>query len=433
MAMRNLILGGVLLLSTLAGQAQVSDTAVTTGQGDTLVVSALPDSAFAQARELAFAEEYQKAEKILQVNLIRFPENNDYRLFLARVMSWQKKYDTARTLLQEVLERDSASVPAFDLLATVERYAGNYERAISLSDSGLKDRPKSEPLLTNKAQSQVGLLDYPEALTTVDSALQIHPDNKELQQLQLFLLNQLIAEGLAAGVGLDYFTRVNSPWLNGLLQYGKFTDVGMMIGRVNYARRFGDQGLQFEIDAYPQLGKGRYLYLNVGYSPSALFPTWRFGGEYFSMLGDTRLEGSLGFRHLIFSDTNQVTMYTGSLGYYFGDNFIQFRPFLIDQPQGWGSSYNFLYRHFMSGMGDYLQATAGFGFVPDERILNIGGVIGPDLYTLRSQYLGFAYQKLLNEQAYVRADLTLTNQEQFNNPGNFYQIISLFFTIGYRL
>lgn len=431
--MRNLLWGAFFLLFAGAVQAQVSDTTIATSVGDTLVVSGLPDSAFAQARQLAFDEEYAKAEKILQVNLIRFPENNDYRLFLARVMTWQKKYDTASSLLQEVLRRDSASVPAFDLLATVERYAGNYQKAITLSDSGLKERPQSEALLINKAQSQVGLLAYPEALNTVDTALQMHPNNTELQQLQLFLLNQLIAEGIAAGIGIDYFTRVNDPWLTGLLQYGKFTDLGMLIGRVKYARRFEDQGLQFEIDAYPQLGKGRYLYLNVGYSPSVLFPTWRFGGEFFSMLGDTRLEGSLGLRHLIFSDTNQVTMYTGSLGYYFGNNFIQFRPFVIDQPRGWGSSYNFLYRHFMSGMGDYWQARAGFGYVPDQRIINVGGVVGPDLYTLRSQYLGFTYQKLLNEKAYARADLTFTNQEQFNNPGNFYQIISLFFTLGYRL
>lgn len=421
-------------ISNLRGQAQ--DTALQVGEEDSLIVSSIPDSAFAQARELAYNEEYGKAEKILQLNILRFPENLDYPLFLARVKTWQEEYDTARSLLKDIYQRDTGKTgqTAFDLLAKVERYDGQFEKAITLSDSGLKERPKSEILLVNKAQSQVQLLQYPEALNTVDTALQYHPKNKELQQLQLFLLNQLIAEGIAVGAGVDYFTRGTSPWLNALAQYGSFTDLGMVIGRVNYASRFQDQGLQFEIDAYPQIGNGRYFYLNAGYSGSELFPTWRFGGEFFSIIDGTPLEASLGFRHLRFSDSNKVTMYTGTLGWYFGNNFLQFRPFFIDQPNaGWGSSYNFLYRKFITGMGDYFQISAGFGFVPQQRLIDVGGVIGPNLFTLENQYLGFAYQKLLNESLYVRLDLTLTNQEEFTNPGSNLQIMSLFFTLGLRL
>lgn len=406
------------------------------GQNDSISVLALenaPDSAFAQARELAFAKEYDAAEKMLRFLHQQYPKNPDYPLFLARVESWQKNYAESRSLLKPLLTTDSAGLEAARLLTLVERYDQRYDTALALSDSGLVIAPGDRFFLTNKAHSQIGLLRYPRALETVDTALTLYPRNKELQALKQFLLNQLIAEGLAVGAGVDYFTSTFDPWINGLVQYGHFTGIGAILARLNYANRFDENGYQFEMDAYPQLGKGRYLYLNAGYSPSEIFPRWRLGGEFFSILPGTSFELSLGYRYLLFGQDNTVGMWTGSLGWYFGNHYLQLRPFFINQEVEIGSSYNLIYRKFFTGMGDFVQVSAGFGFIPDQRIIQLGGVVGEELYVLDNRYLGFAYQKLLSDAFYARADLTFTNQEQFGVPGDFYSIVSLFVTLGYRL
>ncbi len=56
--------------------------------GDIITISAIPDSAFLQAREFAFEGDYDVAEKILNLNIERYPESIDYRLFYARMKSW---------------------------------------------------------------------------------------------------------------------------------------------------------------------------------------------------------------------------------------------------------------------------------------------------------------------------------------------------------
>ena len=125
-------------------------------------------------------------------------------------------------------------------------------------------------------------------------------------------------------------------------------------------------------------------------------------------------------------------MYTGSLGYYWKNEYISFRPFFINDMNGWGSTYNLLYRKFYSGMGDYFQITLGGGAVPDERIFAITNAIN-DNYLLDNQYIGFAYQKLVSPKFYTRIDLVLTRQENFSQQNDYLNIITLGLTLGYRL
>jgi YaiO family outer membrane protein len=59
------------------------------------------------------------------------------------------------------------------------------------------------------------------------------------------------------------------------------SQVGSFIGRVTHAKRFGDDGIQFEVDGYPRISKTFYTYVNFGYSPSLpVFPTFRNGFHY---------------------------------------------------------------------------------------------------------------------------------------------------------
>lgn len=424
----------VLFLSVaLYGQEDTTDRPV-----EVLEISADPDSAFAQARELAYTKEFDASRKILDLLIYQSPTNYyQYKLFKARTLVWDGKHEAARNIIDELIQEDTTVVDIYQIRLANERYDKDYDLAIRYANDGIKRFPKNNEVFhVGKVQSLVAENEYHDALDAANFALDSFPDNNELKQLKTFLLNQLIVDGLAVGVSIDYFSKIYKPWLFGFAQYGRQTKVGAFIARVNVADRqqdnFASMGIQGEIDIFPRISKNSYMYLNVGYSPSAIFPSFRFGAEYYSMIGKTELEGSLGIRYLDFL-TNIVTMYTGSLGYYWDSEYFNFRPFFINDANGWGSTYNFLYRKFYSGKGDFIQVSFGGGVVPDERVLLLSNGPVENNFRLDNQYVGIGYQKLVNQRFYSRLDLTITRQENFSQQNDYLYITSLGMILGYRL
>lgn len=176
--------------------------------------------------------------------------------------------------------------------------------------------------------------------------------------------------GSAASVAVDYsyvyFDGDTEPWQLTSLSLGRRTRQGSVIGRVNYANRFGTSGIQLEADAYPKLTDRVYAYLNTGYAPSGVFPTWRFGGEvYANLMGGW--EASAGMRELRF-DSAQVTLYTGSLGKYAGNYWISLRPFVHPKDDGVSTSANLIARRYFADANHYVGGRLGYGNTPTDRL-----------------------------------------------------------------
>lgn len=157
-----------------------------------------------------------------------------------------------------------------------------------------------------------------------------------------------------------------SPWRLASVSLGASKRSGSIIGRLNYANRFDQTGIQVEVDAYPQLGVGKYAYLNAGYSAASIFPELRFGGELFTNL-PSAWEASGGFRHLRFSSSN-VTLYTGSLGKYSGDYWISARPYVRFKDNGTSASIGVTGRRYFADAEHHVGARIGFGSSPSDDI-----------------------------------------------------------------
>lgn len=147
---------------------------------------------------------------------------------------------------------------------------------------------------------------------------------------------------------------------------GKFS-FGSLLGRVNQARRFGRNGTQLEVDSYPRFTERMYGYFNVGYSGDRLFPEWRFGAEPYWNL-PRGFEASVGARHLDFR-TSDVTIYTGSVGYYTGNWWFSLRPYFSDKPEGTSNSGEVIIRRYLETAEDYISLRLGAGESPDEDVL----------------------------------------------------------------
>ena len=172
-----------------------------------------------------------------------------------------------------------------------------------------------------------------------------------------------------AYVGADYnyvyFHGDLDPWQLMALSLGNRGQRGTYIGRVNYARRFAEDGAQVELDAYPRLGEKVYAFLNVGYSGADVFPEWRSGAELFAALPKA-WEVSAGYRQLRFDGVAPVTLITGAVGKYFGNSWISARPYVRIGDSGTGTTVIVTGRRYFADADNYIGARVGAGSSPSE-------------------------------------------------------------------
>lgn len=186
------------------------------------------------------------------------------------------------------------------------------------------------------------------------------------------LRSQEIASGdepTAVSVTYEYeeFNRELEPWHLVETQLRQRFGFGSVIGRVNFAERFGQRATQFEVDAYPRFRKGTYAYLNVGKATDSFFPEWRFGAEIFQNLPRS-YEISAGARRLQFENTD-VNIFTGSLGKYYRNEWFSLRPYVSDGDDGTSASVSLQWRHYFATRDDYFSIVATGGRSPEENVV----------------------------------------------------------------
>jgi len=153
-------------------------------------------------------------------------------------------------------------------------------------------------------------------------------------------------------------------------------------------------GIQPEVDLCPRISNGVYGYFDYGYSESSLFPVHRAGGEIYKKL-PKGLEASAGLRYLNFSATSTVFIYTGSIGWYYKDYWISFRPFVT---QGTPLSYTLSLRRYFKDADNYPGVTGGVGFSPDDhRMQSSNGLSTNNIYILQTQKFGVIWKKNLKK------------------------------------
>lgn len=320
------------------------------------------DSLIVIAKKYAASNDYAKAEKIC-TDILAQGDNGDVRFYLGLLYSWDGKYDDARRELKKVQETRPTSQEVIVALANNELWSDNPQAALDILNKALKDDPKNEEYLYLKARALNNLKRYDEAIAVLNQLLSINPNNDKAKSLLTSVKVASMKNALLIDVARDYIKN-DKPWNLAYLQYSRKTKIGTVIGRLNYANRFKTDDFQFEADAYPSTGKHSYLYLNAGFSGVKLFPKYRFGAEYYQGL-PLSFEASLGFRHLIFSSSD-VTIYTGSVGKYWGNFWFSFREYIT--PSSGSTSFTEILqaRRYFGDPENYIGLQYSHGSSPDD-------------------------------------------------------------------
>lgn len=378
------------------------------------------DDLFKEARTLAFQENRKEAREICKKILEEEPGYHDVRVFLGRLYAWDKEYDSARKELQKVLEDTPNYSDALIVLIDIEYWNNNLNLALIYCNQGLRTYPNHEEFLLRTAKILVSMEDLKAASKNIKQLLETNPSHKEA--LQLLDNIKFSSQPYAASVRyiFDRFERSEGgfgPWHFISLELSRKFGLGSIIGRVNYANRnFGSgstSGTQFEVDAYPEIKKGMYAYLNAGYSPSSFFPKYRFGSELYSALAGS-FEMSFGIRYLDFSSV-KVLIYTGNLGKYYKNYWFSFRPFVTTKSSDIFFSGILLVKRYFADEDNYLTLLFGFGSTPTEIFFL------EDIERLNSYKVGLEVQRKISRSLSVRCHIRFEREEfQIDEFGNRY-------------
>ena len=381
-----------------------------------------PDASFENARNLAFNQQRKQAQDTLLFILTKYPDYHDIRSFLATTYSWDGEYKKARKEFAYILDKDSKRKETWIAAIKNELWGDMPFIALEMTTEALKIFPTDTEILYLKASAQENTNNPLDALSTIQLVLNQNPEDQKAKEYKASLNNKLSLNTIGINASVDFYSETFDPMQYYTLKYGRQTKYGSIIAKVNFNRRFNENGAQYEVDLYPKISKGFYAYLNLGLSNSFLFPDIRYGAELYKSLPKS-FEVSLGFRSLKYATT--TTIYTGSVGWYNGNSYWSFRPYITPGDTGTSKSGTLTYRKYRSDAENYLGFTFGMGFSPENNQNNVSGNVAT-FVDLKSQKLNVLYYfSSSNKQNNWGTQFGVTHQEKSFDQGTFFWIYSL--------
>lgn len=379
-----------------------------------------------QARAYAFNKERDKAKILMKEILKAKPGTNYVRVFLARVMAWDDEYDSARKQLKYILRRNPFHKEALQVLFDIEWWDDRPHKALGIAEGYLLMNPEDEDFRYRRARILNSMDCEQEAVWVLEDLLADSPEHEEAVKLYNRLTDKEEKEEtkprgrlditrepdkVSVSYKRDSFSETFADWET--LAYSYSQKVGpahkpwTMILRLTTATRFGKDGEQYEIDMYPKIRDGTYAYLSFGMSSDSIFSRQRYGLEFYQSLPHS-FECSLGLRHLIFS-ASTVTIYTGTLGHYFGSYWVSLRTYHTPKDVSSSNSWTLTLRQYLWGGESYLEFSGGFGSSPDDNTHS-------DLITeLKSEKWGIGLNRRLRRDRYFSLGYSQNREEVREN------------------
>lgn len=381
------------------------------------------DELFSKARTVAFEEkDYSTAIALAKEALEKSPDYTDISIFLGRLYTWNDDVNSARALFEDLEKKLIQDEDFFIAYGSLEFWNNNEEKGLNIVEKGLVHHPKSEDLWLLKAKiySTNNPAESEEALLYV---LQLNPKNTEARAMYNRIRELNSKNALSVLYNLTHFDKqFDEDWHIVGLSYKRVTKFGSVILRGNYANKFGTDGKQVELEAYPRISKTFYLYVGAGYSEDVgIFPKYRTGVSLFANLPKS-FEGELGYRQLYFSDN--IWMYTASVGKYYKNYWFNVRTYLTPDHKNISHSYTGTVRYYTKGSNDYFGIQIGSGISPEESTNNL---LANENFKLKTFKAGCEYTFSVQKFNIVTLSFLYSNQEyRLNQKGNQFD-----FSVGY--
>lgn len=363
------------------------------------------DSLYQEARLHAFNNRYEEANHDLDTILSQYPEHYDALFLQTMIMAWSGEYYPALRQLNFIINKFSPTEEAMEAIARINYWSGENIKAIITADKGLSLFPENLNLLYIRAQALAAQNQYEDAIASLDTLLQEKDDYQEAQDLRQSL--QILK--LKNAVGIEYthsrFSNTFTPWHQATAYYQRKLPNTLLIGRIQYAHMFDQQGIQVEADAYPKIDTKTYAYLNAGVSNATIFPKVRWGAELYRLLPH-QWEASAGMRGLYFQAV-PIHIYTVQLGRYFPAYWISARAFMSSLENQQQFTGLLTARRYLGHKDRYTTFYLGSGATP----LKINSLA--EVQRLDASWISVDYQHPLWERRWIIRSTLEVQQELY--------------------
>ncbi|MCL9805285.1 YaiO family outer membrane beta-barrel protein [Flavobacterium amniphilum] len=322
-----------------------------------------PDTIFSKAKTMAAQNDYNASLALIKQLTSQYPDNLDYKLYLAQLYFWSQDYNASKTLLEPIVREKPNHKEATNLLIKTEFAIGNYETVIHKSKEA-----------KNRFADNSGYYDLQEATALEKqgneqkalAVLAAIPVNSEFKSEVNYLETQILKKKKnTLAIGHLFTDFENSPSSMNItnIEYGRKIGKNTFIGRINYGSTKSNHELQTEIDVYLKIKPKSYIYLNSGFAGNnGIFPQYKFATEYFQDFN--KISASLGARYLIFDKDNSTLLFTGHLGANLKNWKIEYRHYLAETNKDWLSSSILNFRRNFEATESYVQLDLQYGSLP---------------------------------------------------------------------
>jgi len=327
------------------------------------------DSVFTNAVGYSRANKFDLAIKEAQNALKMDSLRGDIAVFTANVYSWKEKNDSAMMYLNTARKLNYVNDEFYESALNVLLRANKNDSLLVVCDEAQKNGYKNKPDLFKKRLIVYdSKMEYSLILTQFkDSASKEMLNDSQILEIYYRAKNELKQQLIAADYNMDIFSTGSVQQFASLSYTNKFDRVSTTLG-LNYANRFGLNDLQVDYTGYVKLLSKNYWYLHYAYAFNGnLFAKHRVGLEYYYKTKKAA-EASLGARYMFypFAINKDVWIATGSMGIYFKNNWLSFRPYYVMQKDRNSLSFNAKFRNYKENPLEYTGFEFGFGNSPDD-------------------------------------------------------------------
>jgi YaiO family outer membrane protein len=351
------------------------------------------DDVMRHAKREAEKGNYDAALALTEPLSVKFPENEEIKIYNGRIYSWKKDYNASIKILEPMVDRINPSPDA--LLAIINTYywSQQFDKCITYCDRYLAIEPNSLDVLRIKVNCLEKLNRDKEALAIIEKVSITDNSTQAFRGVRTLIGEKATNAISASYLNISTSSPGQSPLHYGYVEYShKFTK-SALVGRANAGHVNGDTQMLFEADYYQTFAKKNYLYVNGGVSTGeTVFPVAKAGVEYY-FVPHKKFDYAFGVRYMHF-ETEDVTLLTGQLAYHIGANTISYRPYY--------DTTNELFSHVLSFQNtneekeSIIRFELQYGNVPYLYLYN--NLTQP----LRSYRAGIQYQRRLGNSFFIR-------------------------------
>ncbi len=274
-----------------------------------------------RGRQFETARQYGEAVTLYREGLRRYPEHDEVRSALARVLSWQGAHSEAASLYREVLGRHPKDQDIRVALAQVLSWQKQFHEAQALYEQVAREEPRHLEARRGLAELAHWQGNRTEALARYEALVAETHDPDIEQQLRNVRSELLVSPRAAVGQGLtglrlpyrDYakigyghysYTRNQPDERDLLFEVAKPLGDQTLVVRAEPINRFGSHDTPLSAELYSPLWKRAWGYVAAQGTINPHFaPNYSFVGEMAQGLGGVHaalapFEVSFGYRRL---------------------------------------------------------------------------------------------------------------------------------------